>query len=83
MKTLIEVGAYDGFDSIEKFHKYGYQVFTFEPKKDLYDALVERSKNLSNYTVIEKAVCLHDGKTLFNICKSGGASSILPFRSNQ
>jgi hypothetical protein len=35
MKTLIEVGAFDGKDSLE-FHKKGYRVFTFEPKKEIY-----------------------------------------------
>lgn len=79
-KTMIEVGAYDGSDSL-RFHQNGYRVFTFEPKKDLYDALVERTKNLPEYTVISKAVCSTNGKTMFNICNSGGASSILSFKS--
>ena len=39
MKTLIEVGAFDGSDSL-RYHNEGYQVFTFEPKKDLYEDLV-------------------------------------------
>lgn len=82
MKTLIEVGAFDGKDSLS-FHKRGYRVFTFEPKRDLYENLVKRTKDLPNYTVTPKAVCLTNGKTTFNICQSGGASSILPFRSKQ
>jgi FkbM family methyltransferase len=81
MKLLIEVGAYDGGDSLN-YYNNGYKVFTFEPKKDLYENLINRTKDLSNYTVIPKAVCLTNGKTLFNICQSGGASSILPFRSD-
>jgi len=82
MKTLIEVGAYDGKDSLG-YHSRGYRVFTFEPKKDLYQNLYERTKNLSNYTITPKAVCLTNGKTTFNICKSGGASSILDFRTEE
>ncbi len=79
MKTLIEVGAFDGSDSLQ-YHNNGYDVYTFEPKKDLYDNLVNRTKHLSNYTVIPKAVSLINGVTKFNICKEGGASSILQFR---
>ena len=79
MKTLIEVGACDGADSLE-YHKNGYTVYTFEPKKDLFENLVNKTKGLSNFTVIPKAVSLKNGVTQFNICKSGGASSILPFR---
>ena len=81
MKTLIEVGAFDGSDSL-RYHNEGYQVFTFEPKKDLYENLVNRTKHLKNYKVIPKAVCSQNGKTTFNICQAGGASSILPFKTN-
>jgi FkbM family methyltransferase len=81
MKTLIEVGAYDGSDSLN-YHSQGYNVITFEPKKDLYYSLLNKTKHLSNYKVVPKAVCLFDGTTQFNICKFGGASSILPFRSD-
>lgn len=82
MKLFIEVGAYDGRDSLY-WHKKGYKVFTFEPKKDLYDQLVEKTKNIDNYTVINKAVCSFDGETTFNICKRGGASSMLSFKSDE
>jgi len=79
MKILIEVGAFDGHDSL-RYHENGYRVYTFEPKKDLFQALVDKTKHLTNYTVIPKAVSLENGETIFNICKDGGASSILPFR---
>lgn len=82
MKLLIEVGAYDGKDSLE-YHKNGYKVFTFEPKKDLYEALLYRTKHLKDYTVIPKAVCLKNGITNFNICVYGGASSILEFKNDE
>ena len=81
MPLLIEVGAFDGSDSLE-YHKNGYTVYTFEPKIDLYENLVNKTNHLQNYTVIPKAVCLKNGKTKFNICRFGGASSILPFRSD-
>lgn len=82
MKTLIEVGAYDGEDSL-RYHNIGYTVYTFEPKKDLYENLVKKTSHLTNYIVTPKAVSLVDGKTQFNICKEGGASSILPFRPDE
>lgn len=80
MKTLIEVGAFDGSDSL-RYHTNGYAVYTFEPEKNLYANLVSNTSSLKNYTVIPKAVSLTNGKTLFNICKAGGASSILQFRT--
>ena len=79
---MIEVGACDGSDSL-LYNRYGYSVYTFEPHKEFYEALVKRTRGLSNYTVIPKAVSLVDGKTQFNVCKRGGASSILPFRSEE
>lgn len=82
MKTLIEVGAFDGSDSLA-YHANGYNVYTFEPKTDLFENLVNRTRHLNNYTVINKAVSTIDGKVQFNICKEGGASSILPFRTDQ
>lgn len=82
MKTLIEVGAFDGSDSL-KFYRKGYTVYTFEPKKDLFRNLVNKTRFFPNYTVIPKAVSLVNGITKFNICKEGGASSILPFRPEE
>jgi len=81
MKLLIEVGSYDGADSLN-YYNNGYKVYTFEPNKELYDNLIEKTKYLYNYNVINKAVYLENGITKFNICKSGGASSILNFRSD-
>ncbi len=79
---LIEVGAFDGSDSLN-YYNQGYTVYTFEPNKVLYENLIKNTGNLLNYTVIPKAVCETNGKTTFNICKRGGASSILPFRSDE
>jgi len=81
-KLLIEVGAFDGGDSL-RYHSNGYDVYTFEPNKNTFQELYERTKDINNYTVIEKAVCLTNGKTTFNISKQGGASSILPFRPDE
>ena len=64
MKTLIEVGTFDGYDSL-KYHEKGYRVYTFEPKKDLFQYVVDKTKHLTNYTVIPKAVSLNNGVTTF------------------
>jgi FkbM family methyltransferase len=81
-KLLIEVGAYDGTDSL-CFYEQMYKVYTFEPKTDLFLTLKEKTKELENYTVINKAVSLIDGEIDFNICKEGGASSILSFKPDE
>lgn len=81
-KLLIEVGAFDGTDSLI-FYRNNYRVFTFEPKYDLFTVLYENTYELNDYTVINKAVSLIDGEIEFNICKEGGASSILPFKSDE
>jgi FkbM family methyltransferase len=81
-KLLIEVGSYDGADSLS-FYKKGYKVYTFEPNRLLYGKLKHRTSEMPNYIIIPKAVCLNDGVTQFNICKYGGASSILKFKSDE
>jgi FkbM family methyltransferase len=84
MKLLIEVGAFDGEDSLRKYNQEGYDVvYAFEPHRELYHALKERTKHLLNYHVINKAVCLVDGTQPFNICRQGGASSLLSFKNNE
>lgn len=82
MKVLFEIGSYEGLTSL-KLHKQNYKVYTFEPKKDLYDSLVSKTAHLKNYNIYNKAVCLNDGITKLNICKVGGASSILQFKTNE
>jgi FkbM family methyltransferase len=83
MKPLmIEVGAFDGKDSLE-MHSKGYEVVTFEPKHSLAQSLKEKTSDLPLYKVIEKAVSNFNGKTMFYECVHGGASSILKFRSDE
>jgi FkbM family methyltransferase len=82
-RLLIEVGSFDGTDSLKKFYNDGYKVYTFEPNTDLFKDLFERTKYLKDYTVINKAVSLTNGRQKFNICRSGGASSLLTFKSNK
>jgi len=80
-KIIIEVGSYDGRDSLIFYNK-GYKVYTFEPHIEFFKKLNEKTLNMKDYTVINKAVSLVDGIVPFNICVSGGASSLLPFKKN-
>jgi FkbM family methyltransferase len=80
-KLLIEVGAYDGSNSL-KYYNNGYTVYTFEPNKICYNYIKNKTSHLLNYNVINNAVCLYNGETEFNICKEGGASSLLNFKSD-
>ena len=81
-RYVIEVGSYDGSDSLN-YHRNGCCVYTFEANKDLYSKLTDKTKGMSDYHVFNKAVCSTDGKTTFNICKQGGASSILKFKDDE
>lgn len=81
-RLLIEVGAYDGSDSL-RFHGQGYRVFTFEPNRELYANLLAKTRGLEGYAVLNQAVCLEDGTTDFYVCRAGGASSILPFKDDR
>ena len=38
MKTLIEVGAHDGLDSL-RYYNNGYIVYAFEPQQNLFQSL--------------------------------------------
>lgn len=80
-KVVIEVGACDGTDSF-RYYNSNYKVFSFEPRKDFFENLKEKTKSLIDFTIINKAVSLTDGLIDFNICKKGGASSILQFKTD-
>lgn len=83
---VIEVGSYNGEDGLA-WHSKGYNVIAFEPKKDLYEAIVKKTQHLANakpfFRVVNKAVSLVDGEVDFHICAAGGASSVLPFKSDE
>jgi FkbM family methyltransferase len=81
-KLLIEVGACDGTDSL-KFYKNNYRVYSFEPHNEFFKALQEKTKNMDDFIVVNKAVSLTDGTVKFNVCASGGASSLLSFKEDK
>ena len=83
MKICIEVGAFDGTDT-QNYINDGYFVYTFEPKEDLYQALVTRFQGMEDSVkIIRSAVCLTDGVIDFHLCCMGGASSILKFKEDE
>lgn len=76
---LIEVGTGHGKDSLSHHHG-GFTIITFEPNTELYSNIVERTSNMSGYTVINKAVCHHNGTTTLKVSNGGDLSSILDFK---
>ena len=82
MKVFFDVGAHEGTDSIPLAKTHPDVLFyAFEPNPYMVEHLKKETKDLSNYTIIEKAVSDYEGKSNFNICKYGpsGVSSLLEF----
>lgn len=80
-KIVIEVGSCDGSDSYN-YYNQGYRVFTFEPHQPFFNTIKNHTAEWPDFTILNKAVSLKNGITDFNVCQSGGASSILPFKDN-
>ena len=82
MKIFFDVGAHEGTDSIPLAKQNPDILFyAFEPNPYMVEHLKNKSKDLSNYIIIEKAVSDYNGKSNFNICTYGpsGVSSLLEF----
>ena len=81
-KIFFDVGANYGTDSIHiaEYDKESV-VYAFEPTPVLFDYLIDKTKHLSNYHVIKKAVSDYNGKSNFNIAGQSdwGCSSLLEF----
>jgi FkbM family methyltransferase len=81
-KIFFDVGANYGTDSIHiaEYDKESV-VYAFEPTPVLFDYLIDKTKHLSNYHVIKKAVSDYNGKANFNIAGQSdwGCSSLLEF----
>ena len=56
MKTLIEIGAFDGSNSLKFYNNNNNNcyIYTFEPKKDLFENLVNKTSEFKNYIVMIK-----------------------------
>lgn len=65
--NIIEVGAFNGDDTLIYSQIKNSKVWCFEPVPELYEYLTYRFKDNKNIIVINKAVSDFDGKAIFNI----------------
>ena len=82
MRVIFDVGAHEGTDSIPTAELCpDIQFYAFEPNPYMVEILKAKTKHISNYTIIQKAVSDFNGMANFNICKLGptGVSSLLEF----
>jgi len=77
IRTVIDVGANDGADSLPYAHEYPQVRFVaVEPTPELAAALEKRSGHLENYTVVACAIGLSDGDAHFHLRQSSVHNSI-------
>jgi FkbM family methyltransferase len=65
--NIIEVGAFNGDDTLIYSQIKNSKVWCFEPVPELYEYLTHRFKDNDNVIVINKAVSDFDGKSTFHI----------------
>ena len=59
-KIIFDVGANNGGSFIDEAKENpNTLVFAFEPTPELIDVIKLKTKDLPNYVLVEKAVCLH------------------------
>jgi FkbM family methyltransferase len=71
--NIIEVGAFDGYDTLIYSQIKNSKVWCFEPVPELYEYLTYRFKDNDNVIVINKAVSNFNGKAIFNIATGTGS----------
>jgi FkbM family methyltransferase len=78
--VLVEVGAHTGDDVFMRFAADGWEVHAFEPDPGNREPLERATAQLSNVTVVPKAVADKPGTmTLYTSDESTGISSLAPF----
>lgn len=75
-RLIIEIGSYDGMNSLKEYENGDCDIYTFEPQKDLYYDLNFRTKDNKNYKVIDKAVSSITGNKNINITNDKKYSSL-------
>lgn len=67
---LFDIGSYDGkeFLNIAENHS-NVMIYAFEPTPWAAEKIRNKTKHLPNFKLIEKAICLKNGKCLLNIAK--------------
>ena len=83
MKVYFDIGANNGESMLHHAGGEG-TVYAFEPTPKLVGDLVEKTKDIQNYHVINKAVADYNGKSTFFISgvRDWGCSSLNTFNDN-
>ncbi len=83
MKVYFDIGANNGESMLHHAGGEG-TVYAFEPTPKLVDDLVEKTKDIQNYHVINKAVADYNDKSMFFISgvRDWGCSSLNTFNDN-
>lgn len=84
-KIFFDIGANNGTTSIPVAQQQpNTDVYAFEPTPEMIQIIKEKSKELSNYNLIPKAVSDYNGSAIFNVAGNSdwGCSSLLDFSEN-
>jgi len=79
VRTIIEVGSYDGNDTLHYAQMEDVFVYSFEPIPQHVEKVKEKTKNFSNIEVIQKAVGAKNELVLMNVNGQGAASSLYDY----
>lgn len=82
MKTIIEVGANRGQDTINFAQDPNNLIYAFEPIGKLYNKMLGRFKDFPNVHLFNNAVDTEEGEAEFYIANEKGASSLHKFVDN-
>ncbi len=82
MKTIIEVGANRGQDTINFAQDSNNLVYAFEPIGKLYNKMLGRFKEYPNVHLFNNAIDIEEGDAEFHIANEKGASSLHKFVDN-
>lgn len=77
---VFDVGANDGSAYLNSAkNDPSMHVYAFEPQRNFYEALKQRTIDFPNYNVYPVAVSDFNGQGSFHICPDNGCSSLKPF----
>lgn len=81
-QIMFDIGAHEGQSSIPKAKENSnLHVYAFEPVPKLAEEIKSKTINLTNYSIITKAVSNYDGEAFFNVRGEGdwGQGSLSDF----
>ena len=78
IKTIFDVGANIG-EFAENMRDAGYKhnIISFEPRRQAFSELLQKSKNDSNWNCVNIALGKHNGTSIINIAGNNTSSSLL------